>query len=71
MRITVEIDASDLRRIQRITGQKKKSPAVREALSQFLRRHERQELIERALSGQTDFALSNEELEAFDVYEAR
>jgi hypothetical protein len=32
---------------------------------------ERQKFIERALSGQTDFALTNEELEARDVYEAR
>jgi hypothetical protein len=71
MRITVDIEASELRRIQKVTGQKKMSPAVSQALSEFLKLQERQKFIERALSGQTDFALTNEELEARDVYEAR
>ncbi|HEY4984527.1 MAG TPA: hypothetical protein VIJ24_05645 [Verrucomicrobiae bacterium] len=71
MRITVDIEASELRRIQKVTGQKKMSPAVSRALSEFLKLQERQKFIERALSGQTNFALTNEELEARDVYEAR
>jgi len=71
MRITVDIEASELRRIQKVTGQKKMSPAVSRALSEFMKLQERQKFIERALSGQTDFALTNEELEARDVYEAR
>jgi hypothetical protein len=71
MRITVDIETSELRRIQKVTGQKKMSPAVSRALSEFLKLQERQKFIERALSGQTDFALTNEELEARDVYEAR
>ncbi|MGD0206328.1 MAG: hypothetical protein ABSC89_01790 [Verrucomicrobiota bacterium] len=71
MRITVDIEASELRRIQKVTGQKKMSPAVSQALSEFLKLQERQKFIERALSGQTDFALTNEELEAGDVYETR
>jgi hypothetical protein len=69
MRITVDIEASELRRIQKVTGQKKMSPAVSQALSEFLKLQERQKFIERALSGQTDFALTNEELEAGDAYE--
>ena len=71
MRITVDIEASELRRIQKVTGQKKMSPAVSRALSEYLKLQERQKFIERALSGQTDFALTNEELEARDVYETR
>lgn len=71
MRITVELDAENMRQIQRITGQKKKSPAVSRALSEFIQQHRRRQFIERALTGQTDFSLSNEELEARDVYEAR
>jgi hypothetical protein len=71
MRITVDIDASELRRVQKITGQTKKSPAVSRALSEFLKMQERQKFIERALSGQTDFSSTNEELEARDLYEAR
>ena len=71
MRITLEIDAAELKQIQKATGLKKKSPAVSRALSDFLKMQQRQQLIERALAGQTDFALTNEELEARDVYETR
>jgi Arc/MetJ family transcription regulator len=71
MRITFEIDANDLKHIQKITGQKKKSPAVSRALADFLRMRQRRAFIEKALAGQTDYALTNEELEARDVYEAR
>lgn len=71
MRITIDIDAGELNQVQKITGQKKKSPAVRQALSAFLKWKERQKLVERALAGQTDFSMTNEELEARDVYEAR
>lgn len=71
MRITIELEAEHLRQIQKITGQKKKSPAVADALSEFIQQHQRRRFIERALSGQTDFSLTNEELEAHDVYEAR
>ncbi|MBI4324605.1 MAG: type II toxin-antitoxin system VapB family antitoxin [Chloroflexi bacterium] len=70
MRITIDIDVADLKQIQKITGQKKKSPAVSQALSQFLKLQERQKFLDRALGGQTDYAVSNEELEARDVYEA-
>jgi Arc/MetJ family transcription regulator len=71
MRITVEIDAKAVHQIQKLTGKKKKSPAVSEALTAYLRQQERRALIERALSGKTEFSMSNEELEARDVYEAR
>jgi Arc/MetJ family transcription regulator len=70
MRITIDIDAKSLQRIQRLTGQRKKSPAVSEALSTYLRQQDRRALIKRALSGKTDYLTSNEELEARDVYEA-
>jgi Arc/MetJ family transcription regulator len=71
MRITVDIDANDMKQIQKITGQKKKSPAVSQALADFLRMRERRAFIEKALAGETDYSLSNEELEARDVYDAR
>jgi metal-responsive CopG/Arc/MetJ family transcriptional regulator len=69
MRITIEVDANELNQIQRITGKKKKSPAIAQALSEFIR--QKQKFIERVLSGETDYALTNEQLEAQDVYEAR
>ncbi len=69
MRITTNIDASDLKQIQKQTGQKKKAPAVSQALAAWLRVQERQRFIERALAGGTDFFLTNEEIEARDVHE--
>jgi len=71
MRFTIEMDADDMRRIQRITGKKKKSPAVRQAVTEFLKLRERQEFVRRVLAGQTDYSLSNEQLEALDRYETR
>ena len=71
MRVTIEVDAKELVEIQKITGQKKKSPAISQALSQFVRQQQRRRFVERALSGKTDYALTNEELEARDLYEAR
>jgi len=44
MRITIELDAENMRRIQKITGQKKKSPAVNRALSEFIQQHQRRQL---------------------------
>ena len=71
MRITVEIAASELQKIQKATGQHKKSPAIMQALSEFLKMQARQKLIDRALNGGTDFSLTNDDLEQRDVYEAR
>jgi Arc/MetJ family transcription regulator len=69
MRITIEIDANELKQIQKITGQRKKSPAVSRALADFLRMRKREAFIEKALAGQTDYALTNEQIEARDVQE--
>jgi Arc/MetJ family transcription regulator len=69
MRITVDIDDNQVKIIQKITGQKKKSPALSQALGAFLREQEKKALLARVLSGQTDFSLTNEQLEAQDVYE--
>ncbi len=71
MRITVDIDVNELRKIQQMTGKKKKSPAISQALSEFIRQQEKRRFVERALSGGTDYALTNNELEGRDVYEAR
>lgn len=66
MRITLNIDCNDLKRIQEITGEKKKSKAIAKALSAYLREHKKRELIERALSGKTDYSMTDEELEALE-----
>lgn len=71
MRVTIEIPAKDLQEIQKLTAQKKKSPAICFALSEFMRLRQKRQFIERVLSGQTDYALTNEQLEQGDIYEAR
>jgi len=71
MRVTIEIPAKDLQQIQKLTDQKKKSPAVTRALSEFIRLHQKRRFLERVLSGRTDYALTNQQLEDQDVYEAR
>ena len=58
-----------MRKIQKITGRKKKSSAVPQALSDFLRQQRKNRLITRALAGQTDYSLTNDELEARDTDE--
>lgn len=69
MRITIEIDAPALKQIQRHTGQKKKSPAVSQALTEYLRMRERQQFIDKVLAGETDYSLTNDELEAREIRE--
>ena len=41
MRLTIDIDEKVLRGIQKATGNRKRSPAVREALERYLRERER------------------------------
>ena len=67
MRITIEIDTSDVKRIQKSTGQKKRSLAINKALTEYLRMHEKQRFIERALAGETDFSMTNGEIETRDL----
>ena len=64
MRITVDLDESDLTEVSRLTGIKKKSPAVALAIQEFIRQKERELFLKKVLAGETDYALSNDELEA-------
>jgi len=69
MRITVELDESQLAAIQHATGISKKSPAVRQALQDYLAGLVRKCFLERVLRGETDYALTNAELEARGTYD--
>ena len=64
MRITVDRDANDLTEVSRLTGIRKKSPAVALAVQEFIRQKERELFLKKVLAGETDYALSNDELEA-------
>lgn len=70
MRITIDIDEKTIREIQKITGMKKKSPALNQALRNYLRSERKRRLIGRVLQGETDYSLTNEELEERPRYDA-
>lgn len=63
MRITVEIDDKKLASILKWTRQPKKSPAVSQALEEYLMQKERQAFLDRVMSGQTNYAATNDEVE--------
>ncbi|MBX3734711.1 MAG: hypothetical protein KF791_19215 [Verrucomicrobiae bacterium] len=71
MRITIEFDANELKQLQKITGQKKKSPASAQALTEYLRQRQKQQFLSRVLSGGADYAMTTDPLEAQDVYATR
>jgi len=70
MRITVTIDNNALKDIQRLTGVSKKSPAVSKAIMDYLREVRKHDLIHRVMEGRTDYAATNDELEASARYDA-
>ncbi|MBC8245105.1 MAG: type II toxin-antitoxin system VapB family antitoxin [Verrucomicrobia bacterium] len=65
MRITVDIAEKKMREILKVTRQKKKSPAVAQALDEYLKNRRRQAFLNKVLSGQTDYAATNDEVESF------
>ena len=70
MRITLDIDANKLAKIQRLTGIRKQSPAVREALDRYILEVERKKFLRMVLEGKTDYTRSNDEVEALGDYDA-
>ena len=70
MRLTIDIDKKVLRGIQKATGNSKRSPAVREALERYLRDREKKVLLRKVLRGETDFGMTNDELEKLATYDS-
>jgi hypothetical protein len=70
MRITVDIDESQLQVIQQATGQQKKSPAIRQALDEFVAERKRKQFLLKVMEGRVDYGLTNEELETRGTYDA-
>ena len=64
MRITVDIEQHKLRSILKLTRQTKKSPAVAQALDEFIEQRQRQAFLAKVMAGQTDYRASNDELES-------
>lgn len=66
MRITVEIDEATLTELSRITGERKKSPAVASAVREFVNRRKAREFGTLLREGAFDYPATNEEIEASD-----
>lgn len=64
MRITVDIDDSILDELVRITGEKKKSPAVAKAVQEFLFRRKAREFGDMLFEGAFHYDVLNDEMEA-------
>lgn len=69
MRLTVDIDEKELAAIQKATGVRKKSPAVRKAVEGYLYSLERQRFLKRVCEGKTSYSSSNDELESAGAYD--
>jgi metal-responsive CopG/Arc/MetJ family transcriptional regulator len=66
MRITVDIEEEVLDRLLQITGKPKKSPAVAEAVRQFVKHAQARELGRLLREGAIDYPVTNEEIEELD-----
>ena len=64
MKITVEIEVSKIRAIQKWTRQREKSHALAQALDEFIEQRRREEFLAKVMAGETDYAATNEEIEA-------
>ncbi len=71
MRITIDIEEKKLESILKLTGQAKKSPAVAQALDEFLQARAREAFLAKVMAGKTDYAMSNDEVEALTDLSAR
>lgn len=64
MRITIDIPAATLHEVIRLTGERKKSPALAKAAEEFVRRRTAQELGRLLRESAFDYPLTNAEVEA-------
>ena len=69
MRITIDIDEKHIARIQKETGMRKKSPAVRRALECYVRELDRKRFLQKVMEGRCDYSLTNEQVEALGIYD--
>ncbi len=70
MRITIDIDDATLAEVQKATGVRKKSPAVRQALDSYVAAVERSRFLRKVREGKCDYSLTNEQIEASGEYDA-
>lgn len=67
MKITIDIDDDVLQDAMRITGERKKGPAIVKAAKEYIRRQMAREFGRKLMEGDFgDYPLTNEEIEDFD-----
>ena len=66
MRVSVEIDESTLNDLRRLTGERKMSPAISRAVTEFVRRERVSEFGRLLREGAFDYPLTNDEIESAD-----
>ena len=67
MRITVDIDEALLAELLKLTGEKKRSPAVSKALVDYVKRRKARQLGRLLREGSFDYPSTNEDIEKQDV----
>jgi len=66
MRITIDIDESILAEVEKITGEKKRSPAVARIVEEYVKKARAKEFGRRLREGAFDYPVTNEEIEGLD-----
>lgn len=67
MKITIDIDDETLEQAMKMTGERKKGPAINKAVTAYVRRQMAKKFATMVMEGEfEDYPLTNEELEAVD-----
>lgn len=66
MRITIDIDEAVLAEVEKITGEKKKSPAVARIVEDYVKRAQANAFGRSLREGEFDYPLTNAEIEGLD-----
>jgi hypothetical protein len=66
MRITIDISAETLQDVVRLTGERKKSPAIAKAAEEFVRRRKAQELGRLLRESAFDYPITNDAIESLE-----
>ena len=69
MRITIDIEPETLSDVLRLTGERKKSPAIAKAAAEFVSRRKAAEFGRLLREGAFDYPLTNEAVEATEALE--
>ena len=66
MRITIDIDEAILAEVEKITGERKRSPAVARIVEEYVKRAQAKAFGRSLLEGEFDYPFTNEEIEGLD-----